>query len=135
MRESIPLIWRRIPSRYRLEGTKCETCGTHYFPPRAVCPKCRRRGKIVKHTFKGEGKIVSYSTIYVGAKGFERQVPYVLAIVELDEGPRLTAQIVDAKEKDVNIGDRVEVVFRKILQDDPEGPIHYGYKFRLKKES
>ena len=41
------------------------------------------------------------------------------------------AQIVGICEKDVKIGDCVEMVFRKIMEDSPEGLIHYGYKFRL----
>ena len=135
MKESIPLTWRRIPARYRLEGTVCETCGNGYFPPRSICPKCRRRGKIKPYTFSGKGKIISYSTVYTPPVGFEREVPYVLAIIELEKNARVTAEIVDAKEEDVNIGDEVELVFRKIQQDDPEGVIHYGYKFRLVKKS
>ncbi len=131
MKESIPLTWRRIPYRYRLEGTKCETCGRVFFPPRSVCPHCRRKGKIVPMKFSGKGRIYSYTTVYVAPEGYERNVPYVLAIVELDEGARVTGEIVDAKEEDVEMGKRVEVVFRKLQQEDPEGVIHYGYKFRL----
>lgn len=63
--------------------------------------------------------------------GFEDQVPYILAVVELDEGARLTGQIVDAHKGDVKIGSRVSRVFRVIQRDDPEGLIHYGFKFRL----
>jgi len=55
--------------------------------------------------------------------------------VELFEGPRLTAQVVGVGEKDVKIGDKVEMIFRKILEDSPEGLIHYGYKFRLLKKA
>jgi len=131
MKESIPLTWRRIPERYRLEGTICDSCKNAYFPPRTICPKCRRKGKIKKYSFSGTGKIVSFSTVYSPPYGFERNVPYVLAIVELEKGARLTAEIVDATEKDVNVGDKIELVFRKIQQEDPEGVIHYGYKFRL----
>ncbi len=133
MKESIALTWRRIPHRYRLEGTKCEVCGNVYFPPRNVCPKCRSKGKIVPFTFSGKGKVYSLTEISVPPTGLERQVPYVFAIIELDEGARVAGQIVDASYEDVSIGDRVEVVFRKIQQDDPEGLIHYGFKFRLVK--
>ena len=131
MRDAIPTTWRRIPSRYRLEGTKCNTCNTPFFPPRKVCPKCRRKSKIVPFVFSGKGKVYSFTEISVPPKGLERQIPYVLAIIELDEGPRVTGQIVDARYEDIKIGDRVEVVFRRLQQNDPEGIIHYGFKFRL----
>jgi len=131
MKESIPLTWRRIPERYRLLGVKCENCGKYYFPKRSVCPKCRRKGKLVEVRYSGKGKIYSFTEVTAPPDGFEDQVPYLLAIVELDEGAKLTAQIVDAHKKDVKIGSRVEQVFRMIQKDDPEGLIHYGFKFRL----
>ena len=83
--------------------------------------------------YAGKGKIYSFTEIYAAPEGFEDQTPYVLAIVELDEGPKLTAQVVDVHIKDVKIGGRVETVFRVIQRDDPEGLIHYGFKFKLAK--
>ena len=81
--------------------------------------------------FAGKGKVYSFTEIYAPPAGFEDQAPYVLAIIELEEGAKLTSQIVDAHIKDVKIGDLVEVVFRIIQKDDPEGLIHYGFKFKL----
>ncbi|MBD3210683.1 transcriptional regulator [Candidatus Micrarchaeota archaeon] len=135
MKESIPLTWRRIPERYRILGTKCETCGTNYFPKRLVCPKCRRKGKLSEVRFSGKGSVYSFTEISAPPEGFEDQVPYVLAIIELDEGVRLTSQIVDSHKDDVKIGSRVEQVFRVIQRDDPEGVVHYGFKFRLSESS
>ena len=129
--ENLAITWRRIPERYRLVGTACENCRTKYFPTRKLCPKCRRKGKIVAKQFCGRGKIYSFSEVASGPVGFELEVPYVLAIIELEEGPKLTAQVVGISEKDIKIGDAVEMVFRKIQEDGKEGPIHYGYKFRL----
>jgi hypothetical protein len=131
MKESIPLTWRQIPGRYRLMGVRCETCKTAYFPERSICPKCRRRGKISEVQFKGTGKVYSFTEVAAPPEGFEDQVPYILALIELDEGARLTAQVVDAHMKDIKIGSRVERVFRVIQRDDPEGLIHYGFKFKL----
>ncbi|VVC01205.1 Uncharacterised protein [uncultured archaeon] len=129
--ENLAITWRRIPERYRLTGSACENCRTNYFPTRKLCPKCRRKGKIVAKQFCGRGKIYSFSEVTAGPVGFELEVPYVLAIIELEEGPKLTAQVVGISEKDIKIGDAVEMVFRKIQEDGSEGPIHYGYKFRL----
>lgn len=130
MKESISLTWRKIPERYRLIGSVCKTCGTKYFPKRELCRKCRRKGRTEEIVFCGKGRIYSYTTVHAGPEGFEKQTPYVLAVVELEEGPRVVAQIVDTTDE-LKIGKEVEVVFRKIQQDDPEGLIHYGFKFRV----
>ncbi len=130
MKESISLGWRRIPERYRLEGTKCQTCGTVYFPSRVICPKCRRKGKLEKIRLSGKGTIYSYTIIHAPATGFERFVPYIFAIVELEEGPKVSGQVIDVGPEKVHIGMKVEAVFRKIQSDDPEGLIHYGFKFK-----
>jgi uncharacterized OB-fold protein len=114
-------------------GVKCVNCNTNYFPKRPVCPKCRRKGKLEELSYNGSGKVYSFTEISSPPKGFEDQVPYVLAIIELDEGAKVTGQIVDITSKDLKIGDRVERVFRVIQKDDPEGLIHYGFKFRLVK--
>lgn len=128
-RKSLSLVWRKYPQRYRLVGTKCLTCGRYFFPPRDFCPHCRRKGKIVKYRMKGTGKIHSYTVVRVPQEGFELETPYILAIVELDEGPKLTAQICDVDPEDVTIGMPVKVTFRRISEDGDSGIINYGYKF------
>ena len=79
---------------------------------------------------KGKGKIVTYSIIHDAPEEFGGQEPYPIAIIELDEGPRITAQIVDCKIEDVKIGMKVESTFRKIQEDGYIGAIYYGYKFK-----
>jgi uncharacterized protein len=125
---SVPRFWREIPARYNLIGTKCETCGTYYFPPRRLCPKCRRQGKIVEQQFKGTGEIVTYSTVYTPGESWISSKPYTLAIIKLDEGPMMTSQVI-CEPSEVKIGMRVRRVFRKIGQDGEKGMIHYGTKF------
>lgn len=129
--ENLAITWRRLPERYRLVGSSCENCRTDYFPTRKLCPTCRRKGKIAPKQFSGKGKVYSFTEMSSGPVGFELETPYVLAIIELEEGPKLTAQVVGISEKDIKIGDGVEMVFRKIMEDSAEGLIHYGYKFRL----
>ena len=123
-------FWREIPNRYNLIGTRCGNCNKVLFPPRYICPYCRRMGKLEPYKLSRRGKIVTYSIVHVGAEGLEDQVPYVLAIVELDDGPRLTTQIVDCKPEDIKIGDEVEFTFRRIGQDNDDGIIYYGFKFK-----
>ena len=84
-----------------------------------------------KYQLEGKGEILTYTVIHVAPDGFEKQVPYVVAIVKLKEGTSLTAQIVDCEPNDVKIGQKVEAVFRKISQDGKSGAIYYGYKFKL----
>ncbi|WP_423792189.1 Zn-ribbon domain-containing OB-fold protein [Methanocaldococcus indicus] len=121
--------WRHIKERYNLIGVKCLNCGTIYFPSRVICPKCRRKTKFEKIKLSGRGKIYSYSVVHVPPKDFEKLAPYVIAIVELEEGTKITAQI-DCKPEDVYIGMPVEVVFRRIKEDGDDGVIVYGYKFK-----
>lgn len=128
---AVPRFWRKIPNRYNLIGTKCTRCDSIFFPPRSVCPNCRRTGNLESYKLSGNGKIVSQISIRVPQEGFEDETPYVLAIIELDEGPRIMGQITDVNKEDVNIDDRVEATFRKIGEEGKRGIIHYGYKFKL----
>ncbi len=126
----IPQHWRTIRERYRLLGSHCDKCGSNYFPPRKVCPRCRRRGKIVQVEFSGKGKIYSYTIVNASSKSFEQYLPYIIGLVELDEGPRVLTQIVDCKPEDLRIGMKVEACFRKIFEQEDGGIISYGFKFR-----
>lgn len=128
---AVPKFWRRIPDRYNLIGTKCKNCDLLFFPPRSICPKCRRIGEMENFQFSGKGKIVTYTKIREPLEGFEDQSPYVVAIVELEEGPRISGQITDANFEDIEIGKKVEAIFRRVNEDGKEGIIFYGYKFRL----
>ncbi len=130
MHHSLPLVWRRIPERYNLIGCKCETCGTPYFPDRKICPKCRRKGRLVKQHMPKTGKIFSFTRVHSAPSGFEHESPYWLGIVELENGVKLLTQIVDSPEEKVVIGAPVTMVFRRIYADATEGIIAYGYKFK-----
>lgn len=78
----------------------------------------------------GRGEIYSYTVMYNVPQGFEEQKPYTVALVKLDEGPMVTAQLTDVNHNEVKIGMRVEMVTRKLREDGDEGQIIYGYKFR-----
>lgn len=129
---AIPRFWREIGSRYNLIGTKCGNCGKVDFPPRAICPECGRKsvGRMERIRLGGKGAVVTYTVIRDAPAQFEMQKPYVMAIVEMDEGVRLTTQIIDVRPEEVKIGMRVQAAFRKLGQENDAGVIHYGYKFR-----
>lgn len=127
---SIPRFWRNLPSRYNLIGTRCTRCNSVYFPPRNFCPKCRRQSKLEKFKLKGRGEVLTYTVIHAAPEGFEKQTPYIMAVIKSDEGPSFTAQIVNCSPEDMRIGMRVEKVFRRIQEDGEAGLIHYGFKFQ-----
>jgi hypothetical protein len=127
---AVARFWREIHNRYNLIGSRCGNCNKVMFPPRFICPYCRRTGKLDPYKLNPKGKIISYTTTYAAASGFEDQVPYVLAVIELQDGPRLTAQVTDCDISDVKIGDDVEMVFRRMGEDGEDGVIYYGFKAR-----
>ena len=123
--------WRLKAQRYSLVGEECDNCGTKLFPPRDVCLECEAPAKEL-FTFTGHGEVYSHTTIYDAPAGFEEFAPYTVALVKLDEGPLITAQLTDIEPDDVAIGQEVEMVTRKMRTDGTEGMIIYGYKFRPK---
>lgn len=127
---AVPRFWREIPNRYNLVGMRCGNCNKVLFPPRYICPYCRRMGKLEPYRLKRRGKVLTYTVVHVAANGFEDQAPYVLAIVELEDGPRLTAQVTDCNMDEIKIGDEVEIVFRRMGEDGQDGVIYYGFKAR-----
>lgn len=120
--------WREIPQRYRLEANKCKSCGITFFPPRLICPQCKAR-ELEPTKLAEKGKVFSYTIIRVPPHQFADQAPYVVGIVELDDGVKLTAQIVDCDFEDLKIGQRVKIEFRKVSQEGESGILCYGYKF------
>lgn len=126
---SLAKHWRLQKQRYRLIGVECEDCGERFLPDRQVCPQCKSR-QLRPHQFKGEGKVYSHTVIYDAPAGYEEFTPYVAALVQLDEGPLVTAQLTDVDIEDVRIGMPVEMVTRRLRQYNEDGLIVYGYKFR-----
>ena len=121
--------WRLRNQRYALVGEVCDDCGEKIFPPRDVCPHCAEPAQ-TPFQFSGRGEIFSHTTIYNPPVGYEQYAPYTVALVKLEEGPLITAQLTDVESEGVSIGQPVEMVTRKIREDGPEGLIIYGYKFR-----
>lgn len=88
------------------------------------------RNTTATQNLSGRGEVYSFTIMYNVPHGFEEQKPYTVALVKLDEGPMVTAQLTDVDHKAVAIGMRVEMVTRKLREDGDEGQIVYGYKFR-----
>ncbi len=94
----------------KLVGVKCKDCGNVLCPPKSTCD-CGSRN-LERIELSGNGRIVSYTTTYVAPVGYDKEVPYVVAIVELDEGPWIVGRLevdADRAEREDLIGKRVEV--------------------------
>ena len=95
----------------RLMLPRCNTCGRFWFPPSQRCCHCLAADFAWRES-RGEGRIYSFVVYHrVYHPGFENDVPYVVAIVELDEGPRLLSNIVGASWEEIRCDMRVRVVF------------------------
>ena len=100
------------------------------LPPRDICPHCGQEAR-TEYQFSGKGEVFSFTTIFDAPAGYESNAPYTVALVKLDEGPVITAQLTDLGDQPVEIGMPVEMVTRRLRQDgDERGVIIYGYKFR-----
>jgi uncharacterized OB-fold protein len=123
--------WRTSKQRLSLTGEVCPHCGAKLFPPRDVCPKCTGPAK-TPFNFSGRGEVYSFSTLYSAPEGFEKYAPYVVALIKLEEGPLVTAQLTDVDKDAVYIGMPVEMVTRKMREEGEDGLILYNYKFRTR---
>lgn len=131
MREALPLVWREIPERYNLMGSACSNCKHEFFPQRLICPNCRRKGSLQAKKMPDEGKVFSFTEVHSGAKGFENETPYTLAIVELSNGVKVLGHIVDTPKEKIKTGAHARAVFRRIFAEGEEGIIAYGFKFKI----
>jgi hypothetical protein len=126
----VPRHWRLKKQRYALVGEVCPHCQAKIFPPRDVCPECGGEAKTA-YAFSGKGEVYSFTRMGNAPAGFEEQAPYTVALIKLQEGPIVTAQLTDLGNQEVQIGMPVEMVTRKLRSDDGEkGILVYGYKFR-----
>ncbi|MCW7078705.1 MAG: Zn-ribbon domain-containing OB-fold protein [Canidatus Methanoxibalbensis ujae] len=119
-------FWREQDARYNLEGTRCLNCGSYFFPPRSVCPRCRRKGKIERYRFSGTGRVLTYSVVHQPNACLRS--PYIIAIIELDEGVKVLSEVI-CGEDEIKTDLRVKAVFRKLGEDGEKGIIYYGTKF------
>lgn len=126
----IPRHWRLKKQRYALTGEVCDHCDAKLFPPRDICPECGEEAKTL-FQFSGKGEVYSFTTVYDAPQGYAEQAPYALAMVKLEEGPLVTAQLTDLGDAKPSIGMPVEMVTRLLRSaTDERGMLVYGYKFR-----
>jgi len=86
---------------------RCRSCGTHRFPPRELCSPV-----------SGRGEIFSFNVMHqVYHPGFAGEVPYAVVLVKLEEGPKITSNLVGLAPSDIRIGMKVRVVFERISDE------------------
>ncbi len=104
----------------KLLGLKCQECGTITVPPKMVCRKCASPDmEIIELT--GKGKIQTFTTCNVAPEGREDEVPYIIVLVELDEGPWIMGNLtgIDPTTATVElIGKRVRMGDNKVFPGD-----------------
>lgn len=88
----------------------CAACTKYVFYPRSICPHCFA-AKLTWVKAAGRGEIYSYTVVRQAFGRFSEDVPYVIAIVELDEGVRMMSRIVGTPPEGVKVGAAVQVTF------------------------
>lgn len=90
----------------------CDDCNKYIFYPRSICPHCFSNN-ISWRNAKGTGKIYSFTIVHQAFGPFKNETPFVVGVVELDEGVRMMTRIIGDQEN-IAIDKRVSVVFTKV---------------------
>lgn len=104
--------------RHELLIQRCTRCHTFRHPPGLVCSKCLSTDyEWVKAS--GKGEVYTFIIVRTAVHpAFEADVPYVVAVIQLDEGVRMTSNIIGCKPEDVKIGMKVQVTFDDVTPED-----------------
>ena len=94
----------------KLSGLKCKGCGELIAQPRILCGKCGG-AEFDSIEFAGKGSVQTFTVNYVAAEGREAEAPYIVAIVELDEGPWVMGNIVELKPEAATI----DIIGKKVI--------------------
>jgi uncharacterized OB-fold protein len=99
----------------KFRAFKCKGCGAVIAPPSGACYKCGGT-KMEWTEVSGKGNLVSFTVIHVAAEEFQEEAPYYIAIVELEEGTRVSARLLGydpLKPEDVKIGTKLQIAYIK----------------------
>jgi uncharacterized protein len=99
-----------------LIGSNCQECGSDSIPQRQICPSCHSENTEIV-SYVGRGKLVAYTVVYVppvkmADEGHNAKNPYCVGIVELDEGPRVSAHLLNVNldhPESIEIGMRLKI--------------------------
>ena len=127
MESSPAVIWRNKPYRYRLEVRKCPKCGRIFREEVTVCPKCDV--KTERLDLPPRGRLLSWTKVCQVPEGLEDYSPIYFGLIELEDGNRIVAKLVDVLEEPKE-GMEVEAVLRRVKVDGQTGLIEYAVCFR-----
>ena len=113
--ESVP-YWQGA-KQHKLLIPHCKSCDHYWFPPSQRCPNCLSPDFAWVES-SGRGKVYSFVVFHrVFHPAFETEVPYVVALIELEEGPRLLSNIIGIPPEDVRCEMKVKVTFDDVTPD------------------
>jgi uncharacterized OB-fold protein len=107
----------------KVMGTKCKSCGLTFFPPRADCYHCLS-GNMEWFEITGNGKLLSFSKLEYGPVGFEKDLPYTIAILDYGDYKVFARLAPDLKESDVKVGMELKTVVNRL----PNGQLNYVFQ-------
>ena len=114
-----------------LEGHKCGSCGATFLGERTVCSKCGARDQMSPVTLPNKGELYAYSIVHRSFPGID--VPYVSAVVDLEDGTAIKGNLIDVEPdpEKIPFGMPVEVVFDDALgRKDKDGNSYLSYFFK-----
>lgn len=97
-------------------STKCDDCGRTTFPPRSMCPSCLSE-KMSWVDLSGKGTIYAFTQNRIVPRAYIPQAPYITAMIDLSEGPRLLSRIKGIKYEKIYIGQEVRVCFEPLNKE------------------
>jgi len=103
----------------KLLGLKCRSCGAITVPPKMVCRQCASPDMEIVEV-KGSGKIRTFTTVFVGAEGRESEIPYIIVMVELEDGPWIMGNLegIDPKQASMELIGRKVKMGNKVFPGD-----------------
>lgn len=109
-------FWRGLRER-EVRVQRCAECGRYVFYPRALCPHCLSE-RLDWVRASGRGRVYSYTVVRRAMHpAFQPEVPYVFAIIELEEGVRLASNVVNCRPEDVRVDMRVKAVYDDVTSE------------------
>jgi uncharacterized OB-fold protein len=106
-------FWEGVAGQ-RLTVQQCDSCARYVFYPRSICPYCRSR-ELTWRNVSGTGTVYSFTVSRrAPSPEFEELVPYVVALVDLDEGFRMMSNVVGPDALSVQCGSRVAARFEQV---------------------
>ena len=103
--------------RHELVMPRCQTCDHLFFYPRSECPRCLSN-HLEWMRVSGRGRLHTYTIVYQPANAaFRDDTPYICAVVQLDEGPRMVSNVVQCDIEAVKVDMPLEAIFDDVTPE------------------